>query len=140
MGDSEEQPRRKQAGSRLQSSPKKKRNATESGGAQPTYGKKPKIDPAKGKNLECWGCGKKGHPDYACPQTPSKEQVARILKERQSSNKEKKEKKDYLLVCRLSRSEENNSEGRIMAKINEGRYVPAVLDSGAMEVCLTPRG
>jgi hypothetical protein len=136
--DCEAQPSKKQAGS--QSRPQKKRHGTtESSGAQPTMGKRPKIDPARGKNLECYGCGEKGHPIYACPQNPSKEKVARILNERRADPNKKKEKKGYLLVCRLSRSEESSSGGRLMAKINEGRYVPAVLDSGAMGVCLIPR-
>ena len=39
------------------------------------------------------------------------------------------------MIGSLSRSEVN-SECRIMAKINDGSFAPAVLDSGAMEVCL----
>jgi hypothetical protein len=134
--DSEEQPPKKQSKGAFQ---KKRQGPTESDGAQPSKGKRPKIDPTRGKNLECYGCGVRGHPVYACPQKPSKEKVAQILKERQSSHNKAKTMKDYLLVCRLSRSEEKNSLGRIMAKINQGRYLPAVLDSGAMEVCLIPK-
>ena len=137
--DAEDQPEKTRRGSGdHKKNGGQKRSPTDVREAQPPKGKKPKFDHARGKNLECYGCGEKGHPIYACPQNPTKERVAQVLKERKlKSNKQKKES-DYFLVCRFARSEDLSKE-RILAKINEGNYVPAILDSGTSEVCLIPK-
>ncbi|KAL2622044.1 hypothetical protein R1flu_002249 [Riccia fluitans] len=134
----EEQPPKKQAESESRGAPSRRRGPTEYRGTQPTTGKRPKIDPARGQNLECYGCGERGHPVHPCSENHSKQKVAQILKERKAAYNKPKEKKDYFLVCRLSRSEVSSMR-RIMAKINEGSFVLAVLDSGAMEVCPIPK-
>jgi hypothetical protein len=138
--DFEDQPVKKKRGdSNHKKNESRKRSSTDVRGARPSDGKKPKIDHARGKNLECFHCGEKGHPVYACPENLSKEKIAQILKERnKSGNNKQKQKKDYLLVCRLDRYERNTC-GRILAKINEGNYVSAILDSGTAEVCLIPK-
>ena len=126
--DTEDQPEKNRGSEKHKKNGGQKRSPTDVRGAQPTTGKKPKIDPVRGKNVECYLCGEKGHPLHACPQNPSKERVAQILKERKaakSKSNKQKEESDYFLVCRFARSEDL-SKGRIMAKINEGNYVPAI--------------
>jgi hypothetical protein len=105
--DFEDQPVKKKRGdSNHKKNESRKRSSTDVRGARPSDGKKPKIDHARGKNLECFHSGEKGHPVYACPENLSKEKIAQILKERnKSGNNKKKQKKDYLLVCRLDRYE-----------------------------------
>lgn len=58
----------------------KRRNPMESKVARPFESKRREIDPTRGKNLECYACGKTGHPINACPDNPTKEKVAKILK------------------------------------------------------------
>ena len=61
--DVEDQPEKKNRGSdKHTKNGGLKRCPTDVRGAQLTKGKKPKIDPARGKYLECYGCGEKGHP------------------------------------------------------------------------------
>jgi hypothetical protein len=112
-----------------------KRKSTESHGDQPRA--PPKIDRKKGGKLICYNCEKPGHPVFACPDKLSKAQVAQVLKERRKKNKEQK-KSDYVLVCRMARSSEEE-KNRVMAKISEGSFVPAILDSGTTEVCIISR-
>ncbi|KAL2622014.1 hypothetical protein R1flu_002219 [Riccia fluitans] len=95
----EEQPPKKQAESESRGAPSRRRGPTEYHGTQPTTGKRPKIDPARGQNLECYGCGERGHPVHACSDNHSKQKVAQILKERKAAYNKPKEKKDYFLVC-----------------------------------------
>jgi hypothetical protein len=106
----EEQPFKKQFGSGLKGTPKRER-PTDSDGAQPACGqrRRPKFDLPRRKEE------KMGQPLYTRPQKHSQERVAPIMKDLQKSNMNKqKEKKDYLLIGRLSRSEVN-PECRIMA-------------------------
>ena len=113
------------------------RSSTESAGAQPRGGP-PKIDKKRGKDLICYLCKKPRHPVVACPSNLTKDQIAQILDERKKNLNKSQKKGDYVLVCRMARSDEE-ANSRVLARICEGSYMPAVLDSGTTEVCLIPR-
>jgi hypothetical protein len=101
--------------------------------------KKPKNEEEatkdKGKKLKCFNCVEVGHPAFKCPAKLSKDEVFQLLKKK--DNKYTKPSK-YPFVCRLgSRVDEGK---QVEVRISDSLYFPAILDSGATDVSLIPRG
>jgi hypothetical protein len=99
--------------------------------------KKKKANGPDRSQLTSFNCQKFGHPAFMFKEGGglSQKQVHDVLKK--SDNTYKKKNSDYLLVCRIGSSPDEQKQ--IDVKISEGLYVPGILDSGSTDMSLIPR-
>jgi hypothetical protein len=86
--------------------------------------------------MKCFRCGKLVHPAFKCEvdgKRLSKKGVAETLKQHDNTYQKKS---DYLLVCRIGCSRDEREH--IEVKMNDGLYVPGILDSGSTDMSLIP--